>query len=74
MLNASDHRGRANEAMAWALAETDPELKAYWTEAVRRYADCADKAEAREYSGEGYSACVDRPRAHHHDHHHWALH
>ena len=56
--------------MAWALAETDPELKAYWIEAARKYAECADKAEARERSASGYAACADRPRTHHH----WALH
>jgi len=70
MMNASDHRERANEAMAWALAETDPELRAYWIEAARKYADCADKAEARERSASGYAACADRPRTHHS----WALH
>ncbi len=48
MMTASDHRERAEEATAWALAETDPELKAYWLAAAETYAACADRAEDRE--------------------------
>ena len=48
MMTALDHRERALEAAAWAAAETDPELKAYWTLAAETYAACAARAEDRE--------------------------